>query len=254
VGDHGRLFLYGARMLHLAPGQGWIDLVIIAYAVAVMPALSVINGRKLGADPGTSLVPRYWRTMIRGWLSAALIIAAWLASHRDFAALGLDMPVGPYGLYGLLAVTAAAAGLGFVHLNLGRVIKPARYPELRAQMRELKILPRTTNEMLVFLGVSLTAGVWEELMYRGFLTWFIAPYTGVIAAIVISSLIFGLGHGYQGWKGVVRTFLLGAAFAAAYVLSQSLWWVMAAHALVDLWGGTLGWRVMRMPEAQPAQA
>jgi membrane protease YdiL (CAAX protease family) len=241
-------------MPHLAPGQHWIDVVLVAYAVAVMPVLSLINGRKLSADPGVSLVPRYWRTMTRGWLSAALIVVAWIGLHRDFAALGLDVPVGRYGLYGLLIVGLAAAGLVIVHLNLARVIKPSRYPELRTQMREMKILPRSTHEMLVFLGVAVTAGIWEELMYRGFLIWFIAPYAGVAGAAVLSSLVFGLGHGYQGWKGVVRTFVLGAVFAAAYVATQSLWWVMAAHALVDVWGGTLGWRVLRMPDAQSAQA
>ena len=46
--------------------------------------------------------------------------------------------------------------------------------------------------------------------------------------------------------------VLGGVFALAYVLTHSLWWVMAAHALVDLWGGTLGWRVMRMPEPDVA--
>lgn len=241
-------------MLHLAPGQSWIDLLIFIYAVVAMPALSVINGRRLGADPAGSLVPRYWRTMIRGWLSAALVLAAWIGLHRNYAAIGLDIPVGEYGLYGLLLVAAAAIGLGVVHLNIGWVVTPKRYPELRAQMREIKILPRTTGEMLVFVGVALTAGLWEELMYRGFLIWFIAPYTGIIVAIVLSSLIFGLGHGYQGPRGIARTFVLGALFAIAYVCTQSLWWIMAAHALVDLWGGTLGWRVLRMPEARPAQA
>jgi len=238
----------------LAPGQHLIDLILVVYAVAVMPALSVINGRRLGADPDVSLVPRYWRTMLRGWLSAAMIVAAWIVLHRDFATLGLDIPVGTNGLYGLLLIAVLTIGLVVVHMNIGWVVTPKRYPELRAQMRELKILPRTTNEMLVFLGVSVTAGVWEELMYRGFLIWFITPYIGLVGAAVLSSLIFGLGHGYQGWKGIVRTFVLGGVFALAYVLTHSLWWVMAAHALVDLWGGTLGWRVMRMPEAQPAQA
>lgn len=241
-------------MLHLAPGQNWIDLVLVVYAVAVLPALSVINGHRMEANPGASLVSRYWRTMIRGWLSAALVVAAWIGLHRDFGALGLDMPIGTYGWYGLVLIALAAAGLVVVHLNLARVIKPSRYPELRAQMRELKILPRTTNEMVVFLGVAMTAGVWEELVYRGFLIWFITPYTGVVAAVILSSLVFGLGHAYQGRKGVLRTFALGAVFAITYVATHSLWWIMAAHALVDLWGGTLGWRVLRMPEAQPAQA
>ena len=116
-------------------------------------------------------------------------------------------------------------------------------------MEELKITPRTRNELLLFVLVAITAGVWEELLYRGFFIWFLVPVTGVIGAVAISSLIFGIGHIYQGRYGVVNTGLVGLAFAILYLLSQSLWWLMAAHAVVDIYGGALAYRVMHMRDA-----
>ena len=95
------------------------------------------------------------------------------------------------------------------------------------------------------------AGIWEELLFRGFLIWFLAPYAGVVGAVAISTLAFGLGHAYQGWRGIPRTGVIGLILAAAYVAGGSLWWVMAAHALLDLYGGLLAWRISRMPEAAP---
>jgi membrane protease YdiL (CAAX protease family) len=237
---------------HLPPGQNWIDLVLFVYAAAAMPALSVYNGRKLDRTPEVSLISRYRRTMLRGWASTAIVIVVWIAFRRDFAQLGLDMPVGFYGRIGLGVVAAGYLFNAFMLANLGRFISPKRYPQLTDQMRQMKILPRTTTELLAFLPVAVTAGIWEELFYRGYLIWFLAPYGGLVLAMLLSSFIFGLGHGYQGWRGIVRTGVLGLVFAVLYVTTRSLWWVMAAHALVDVYGGTLAWRLLRMPAPQPA--
>lgn len=236
----------------MATGQTPIDLLLFAYAALFMPALSVWNGRKLAQDPEGSLIARYLRTAARGWFTVAMVAAAWYFLRRDFAVLGLDVPVGLWGRIGL-AIVAAGLIFNFIAVaNIRRFISPARYPKLIEQMRRMKILPRSTREMLVFLLVAITAGVWEELLYRGFLIWFLAPYGGLVAAALLSSLIFGLGHAYQGWRGVANTFLLGLVFAGFYLATKSLWWVMAAHAAVDVYGGTLAWRLLRMPAFESA--
>ena len=112
-------------------------------------------------------------------------------------------------------------------------------------MRQIKILPRSNGEFALFLGVALVAGIWEELLYRGFLIWFLIPYANAAGAIYLSSAAFAIGHLYQGWRGIPRAGAVGLIFAAAYVLSGSLWWLMALHALVDLFGGCFAWRLMR---------
>jgi membrane protease YdiL (CAAX protease family) len=238
--------------MHLAPGQNAFDVVLLVLTIAVLPAVSAFMGVRLARRPG-SLVSRYWQTMARGWLMVALLAIDWRWNGRAFAALGLDIPIGTYGLYGLIAIAAAALFLAVMLFNLKVFIKPARYPQLREQMREMKILPRTTRELLVFLPVAVTAGIWEELLFRGFLIWFLVPYAGVVGAALISTLAFGLGHAYQGWRGIPRTAVIGLILAVAYIASGSLWWVMAAHALLDLYGGLLAFRMSQMPEAaQPA--
>jgi membrane protease YdiL (CAAX protease family) len=95
----------------------------------------------------------------------------------------------------------------------------------------------------VFLLLSLTAGVWEELLYRGFLVGFLEPRAGLLAAVVLSSAIFGLGHVYQGRRGILNTGLVGLVFAGLYALTRSLWWLMLAHALVDMAGGVVAFRI-----------
>jgi membrane protease YdiL (CAAX protease family) len=111
------------------------------------------------------------------------------------------------------------------------------------------------GELAVFVPVAITAGVWEELLYRGFLIWFLAPTTGLAGAVLISSAIFGLGHAYQGWRGVLTTALVGLIFAVLYVASGSLWWLMLAHAIVDIYGGIAAFRIAALfRRAEPATA
>ena len=54
------------------------------------------------------------------------------------------------------------------------------------------------------------------------------------AAVVVTSLVFGLAHSYQGPAGMARVSLVGLAFAGLYLLSGSLWLPIVAHAILDL--------------------
>ncbi len=240
--------------MHLVPGQNAFDLALFALAAFVLPAISTVSGRRFGRASDRSLIPRYLQTVARGWIVAALIAADWMWSGRTLAALGLAIPPGLYGQIGLAIMIAATLAIAIQLLRLDRIIKPERVAKMQQQMREIKILPRTRAERNVFFLVAITAGIWEELLYRGFLFWFLAPYAGLIGAAAISTFVFGIGHIYQGWRGASRATAIGLLFAVLYAFSASLWWLIWAHALVDVFGGVVGWKVfgMRAPESQPA--
>ncbi|MBI3676423.1 MAG: CPBP family intramembrane metalloprotease [Proteobacteria bacterium] len=237
----------------LAANQLWPDVVLALLAFVVMPAFSVVNGSRLARNPQGSLVPRYVQAMTRGWIAVGALMFVWLWAHRPLAQLGLDIPVGAKGLYGLgfdaLVILVVASQLFRLPKLVGE-----KLPKLREQMKEIKITPRSRREFIVFFFVAITAGVWEELLYRGFLLWFLTPYVGLIGAVVLSSLIFGIGHIYQGWRGVPRTAAIGLIFAIAFAWSASLWWVMLAHAILDIYGGIVSYMVAVADRRIAAQA
>jgi uncharacterized protein len=233
------------------PGHSVFDFLLVALAIVVLPALSILAGRRIDGAPTASLVPRYWFTIARGWLVVALI--AWVWRARPPPWLGFDMPIGYLGLVGLGVVAMLAIAMLVQLTRPLAAQKPERLAALKRQMAEIKILPRTQGEFRVFLLVAVTAGVWEELLYRGFLFWFFAEY-GIVASVAISTISFGAGHLYQGVRGGVRAFVLGLAFACAYALTSSLWWLIAIHALVDLFGGITGRRLSQLPETASAVA
>jgi membrane protease YdiL (CAAX protease family) len=62
--------------------------------------------------------------------------------------------------------------------------------------------------------------------------------------VLISSILFGLAHTYQGRSGVAGTTLMGLVFGVARVMMQSLGPVMVWHAVVDLAAGIAGPRFL----------
>jgi membrane protease YdiL (CAAX protease family) len=97
------------------------------------------------------------------------------------------------------------------------------------------LLPRTKNEKLWFFLVALSAGVCEELIFRGYgLRLFESIGFSGISLLIVTAAAFGLAHIYQGFLGVITTAMTGALFTLIYIQTGSLWWAIAAHIFIDL--------------------
>lgn len=99
------------------------------------------------------------------------------------------------------------------------------------------MLPLSRTERSWFAGVSVGAGISEELVFRGFLLYYIAgnlPGIGIAWRIALAAIIFGLCHFYQGWQGMLGTAILGAVLGGLYVATGSLLLPIILHALIDL--------------------
>lgn len=92
------------------------------------------------------------------------------------------------------------------------------------------------NQLLFFLILTWTlAAFGEEIVYRGYLQKRILDLfgdtrTGVILAVGISSLLFGLAHTEQGTIGVALTFLDAIFFSLIKIhYDNNLWAAIIAH-------------------------
>jgi membrane protease YdiL (CAAX protease family) len=102
------------------------------------------------------------------------------------------------------------------------------------------LLPTSLLEIMVWIGVSITAGICEELAFRGFVQRQFHALTGNIGlAVLAQGLVFGLFHAYQGWKNVVVISLLGILFGALAAWRRNLRANVIVHAWADVWGGWL---------------
>ena len=97
------------------------------------------------------------------------------------------------------------------------------------------MLPRNRQELRLGALLSLNAGLVEELAFRLAIPALVFGATGsAIAAVILSLLLFGALHLYQGVAGIVGTTIIGALMMALYVVSGSIIAPIVLHALVDL--------------------
>jgi uncharacterized protein len=102
------------------------------------------------------------------------------------------------------------------------------------------LLPQSLVEVLVWIATSVTAGICEEMAFRGYLQRQFHALTGNISwAIVLQALVFGIAHGYQGWRNVVVISVLGVLFGVLAAWRKNLRANIVVHAWADIWGGWL---------------
>jgi uncharacterized protein len=108
------------------------------------------------------------------------------------------------------------------------------------------LLPRSTVEIFLWIALSITAGVTEELVFRGYLQQQLRALSGSIAIAVIGQgLVFGFAHSYQGWKQVLVISVLGVLYGVLAAWRRNLRVNMLTHAFGDVWEGWLKFVVRR---------
>lgn len=196
--------------------------------------------------PARSPTRRYMETIAE---IAVLVAGLWLISYLlgiGPAALGLAWPPRPAGQVGL--VLAAVLTIGF----LGAVLFGKPKSGSAREQKLIAELPESRDETLAYLAVTLFAGFGWEILYRGFLLWWLTPLVGIVGAVVIASLAYGLAH---GWKNRAQDRRFGSIlwaflFTIGYAITGSLWWLIALHTALPLIGLLICWRA-RTAQAEP---
>ena len=214
-----------------------------AVLVLVLLVLSLANTKSgHGAHSGRTHVRMYLGTITYEWLLTAYV---WWGVRRaggtlrqliggrwdDFGDFLLDIALaGGVWLTALMAIAMAAVAMGMGHSG-----------SLEETRRQIGFLaPDSTLEIVLWIALSATAGFCEELIFRGYLQnqctrllrsrWFALP---------VVSILFGLGHGYEGPPRMVLIALLGFAFGLMSIARKSLRPAMMAHTLQDTISGIL---------------
>lgn len=211
----------------------WPARAFLAVLVGPLPALAVVQARALAEAPPIPRVAIYLNSMISLWILAGLCLAAALTSGFTRRLLGLTLIDTRSTMWWTLLCLAAAAAIYIA----GKLLRIREHPLLE------RVLPVTTREKLWFIPLSITAGVCEELVFRGFAIAALTAATGNdwFGAVTAAGL-FGVLHAYQGSVGIARTAALGFVLSMPLLLTGSLLPAMIAHTLIDVAGGWFGRR------------
>lgn len=166
-------------------------------------------------------------------VGGGLVVPAMLAAAQGWGPISAvrDFLGGPWGApVGVALVVVVLAALVVPVLALRHTVDevPA-LGDIRA------LLPRTRAELPYGAGLSLVAGLTEELLFRLGLPALAFAVTGNAAvAFLGAAAMFGLLHAYQGPVGVIASTLTGLVLLAVFLVSGSLVLPILLHVVFDL--------------------
>jgi membrane protease YdiL (CAAX protease family) len=183
-------------------------------------------------DTGGSVVP-FWlvasATIARDVGLVALILLLVARDRQPVTAIGwVRRHIGRDILIGLALSIPLVIGVQVLEaaLRAAGLSSPSSAPGLT---------PRGPGEVALAVVLVLVVAVAEETIFRGYLILrFAAVLRSRFWAVVASSLLFAIGHGYEGGAAVVTIGLTGLVFAIVYLWRQSLVAPIVMHLVFNL--------------------
>jgi len=209
---------------------------VFIYVCVVMPWVGRIKYARLKTDleagHNEARLRFYWRTLLQQAALTLAVIAIWGFGIASRSALGLVLPQE----WSMTTSLVGTVLLGMVASVF--IFRRAGTGQLKRLMKMAgALIPVTSLERRVFSGLAVGAGISEELAFRGFLLFYLNhyfPQLNYLLLGLISSLIFGICHIYQGWRGILLTALVGFSFFFIYTATGSLVAPVLVHAAIDL--------------------
>jgi len=212
-----------------------------AVVVVVLLGTSFAGSRGLHGVSGHGKIREYLAAMAWQWLLTAFVYFGIrkriklreLIGGRwpNFEAILLDVVVAAGFWLGAVVILAICGRL--MHLD-----QPGRLDDMRRDLGFL--IPETTLELFVWFCVSMTAGFCEEIIFRGYLQrQFAAISRSMLAGVVLSAIVFGASHGYEGGPRMLLLALYGLMFGLLAWWRKSLRPGMIAHAWHDALSGAI---------------
>jgi membrane protease YdiL (CAAX protease family) len=220
----------GIVAMLVGPGLGFRESMGIGLFYLLMPAVALAQLPLLRVQP-VERIPVYLGSGATILAIGAIAVGlGWETSALPaHGVTWVPAPAGPAWISGVTIGGLAVIGaFGWIERRM-----PNEFAEL-----VLQLIPRTGAEKRLFVGLSLAAGLGEELAYRGYALSVIqllvpGPWTGA----ALSSVAFGVLHAYQGPVGMVRTSVIGLILAGSVIFSGSLLPAIIGHTLIDLVAG-----------------
>ena len=223
------------------------DIVLIFFLLAViLPWRGRARMKKLLAMPHVSRMERitlYASTIAFQWFAVAVV--AWRAWAHGFTGSQLGLTVHDRTRILIASIVGAAMIAVLQWLNLRRVGKVPLERRGPLQAIAERILPQSTEELIPYLALAITAGLCEEFLYRGFaMAAFVHAGLPTWVVVLVSSALFGLAHSYQGRGGMVMTLLIGIILGISRIVYGSVVPAIFWHSAVDVVAGTVGPRYL----------
>jgi membrane protease YdiL (CAAX protease family) len=208
--------------------------VLVLAASGIWALRGILNSEQMRTAVNPNRIGMYGRTMLFEWLMFGFVILG-VKLHgttlravlgERWKSVGEVLRDSGIALVFLVVSIFLESLLGS-HLHRGG-------PDPAVQF----LLPHGGTELAAWMALSLTAGICEETLFRGYLQrQFMALTKSVPLGILFSAAMFGLAHGYQGFARAIQIGVLGLMFGILTHWRGSVRPGMIAHTLQDVLGG-----------------
>ncbi len=227
-----------------------INLILFVIVILLMTILFPLSGYHQSKLIKNNLVRGlhnktdwYKKSALWSWIPVAIILPVIYITGYTLTDLGFRLPSKEHhNVSSLLFFVSLAAAAIYLLYNIYCIIS-FRFSEKIREHHASKIpssikliLPVTKEEKQVWVFLSFTAGVTEEILYRGYLFFIfplLFPELSFVYIISVSVLLFGTGHLYQG-KEVIKPALAGLFLSLIFYFTGSLPLVIVLHIVQDL--------------------
>ncbi len=94
--------------------------------------------------------------------------------------------------------------------------------------------PQGTANFVLAIALVVVVAIAEETLFRGYLLLRLGAVTRSAPwAVVLSSVLFGFGHGYEGVRGMLTVGAVGLFLAVVYLWRKSIIAPVVMHFLLD---------------------
>lgn len=235
----------------------FFDHLIAALLMIVAPMYTLLRPRRTRSVTGMVFGPRekkmlYLSNSLLQWGIVAVVLVLWVLQGHPLRVMGLQLPnLEQWGaIVGVIVLFWGAYAWNTWH----QTGTPEALRETRAQWRErTPFMPANAWEFRWFVLMAFTAGVCEEILFRGFLMTYLQALSygsPKYQSMVVSAAVFAILHIYQGRLAALKIFAFSLLFGALYILTNSILLSMLVHALVDLISGWIGWKVILKEEPE----
>jgi membrane protease YdiL (CAAX protease family) len=220
-----------------APWKLWLGM---AFVVLVFYGSQFLGGVLLSLYP----LLRHWSTAQgNAWLSSSPIIQFLFILIAETITVGYKLTLPFIGFkrprwrdlfYGLSSVVPY-----YILFAVLRAVALSLFPSLNVDQKQeigFDSVSGSVQLICTFISLIILTPLAEEIMFRGFIYKTLRKSLSVLVAALITSLLFGAGHLFEGggkgllWIGALQTFSLSVVLVFLRQKTSSLWAGITLHA------------------------
>ena len=182
----------------------------------------------------------YKQTILIFWILTVLIVA------NTFVDKGLTLDF--YPNFSTTGIVLAFLITLFIGLQIAQSkVTNETAIAVKDKMKDIyHYLPKSRNEYIWFILLSLSAGICEEIIFRLFMFSFLVENLNLVTAFILTNIVFAITHIGSGKQNLISSFILGLLFTAIYYFTNNIWLPIILHSAIDISAGALGYKTQKL--------